>query len=102
MSYVAGSDDPRSLAQNELRRIGISGLRSRVRAIETIFGNWFITWIPRLLRVLTGSWPNTRSFDSPFSLPSMSHREESALLAEMLMVEMRGATNLAFSLENHS
>jgi hypothetical protein len=31
----------------------------------------------------------------------MSHQEESRLLAEMLMVEMRGATNLVFDLESH-
>jgi len=31
----------------------------------------------------------------------MSHPEESRLLAEMVMVEMRGATNLVFDLENH-
>lgn len=101
-SYVGASSDPSNLAQNELRRIGINGLKSRMRAIENIFGNWFTTWIPRLLRAITGNWPSTQTFDSPRFLPCMRHQEESALLTEMLMVEMRGATNLVFDLENHS
>lgn len=102
MSYAGDSSDPRSLAQNELRRIGLSGLKSRMRAIENIFGNWFITWIPRLLSALSGSSLSTPIGDLPNSLPSMSHQEESTLLVEMLMVEMRGSTNLVFDLENHS
>jgi hypothetical protein len=101
-SYVGASNDPSSLAQNELRRIGINGLKSRMRAIETIFGNWFITWIPRLLRAITGNWPSTPIGGLHQFLPCMSHQEESRLLVEMLMVEMRGASNLTYALENHS
>lgn len=101
-SYAGGSNDPRSLAQNELRRIGMRGLKSRMHVIENIFGNWFTTWIPRLLRSITGSWPSTPTGDLPLCLPAMRRQEESALLMEMLMVEMRGATNLVYDLENHS
>jgi len=101
-SYAGDSNDPRSLAQNELRRIGMRGLKSRMHVIENTFGNWFTTWIPRLLHAITGSYPNTPTGDSPKFLPPMRPREESNLLAEMLMVEMRGASNLVFDLENHS
>lgn len=101
-SYAGGSEDPRSLAQNELRRIGINGLRSRMQRIENIFGSWFTTWIQRLLLAISGNSRSMPIGDLQSLIPSMWHPEESRLLVEMMMVEMRGSANLVLDLESHS
>lgn len=101
MSSVEDSSGRRNLAQNELRRMALSGLRSRTRAIESIFGNWFITWIPRLQLALTGNWPSMPTSGLAIPIPCMTHQEDLTLFSEMLMVAMSGSRNLALDLENH-
>lgn len=89
-------------AELELGRLLISGLRSRVQRIESHFGNFVMSWIPKLLLAHSGSSQSMQTGDLPRSLPSMSHHEDLSLLGEMLMVEMSGYNQLVSDWANHS
>ena len=89
-------------AEEAMAELVISGLRSRVRAIESRFGIWSMNWIQRAQHVLSPNFKSTATGNLLLCLPSMLHQTESVSPAEMLTEEMIGYNNLVLEVEMHS
>lgn len=89
-------------AELEIARLIRSGLRLRVRRIETSFGNWFMCWIPKVQRALSDSCRNTVTGNSLLLLPHMHRQPELNSMTALLMEDLIGYNNLAWEVDNHS
>nr|UQB76455.1 replication associated protein [Flumine genomovirus 6] len=101
-SSVEDSVVQRGRAEEEMGRLYLAGLRSRVQAVETSFGNWCTAWIPRVQLALSRRSPSTPTGNLLLTLPVMSHHWELNSLAETWTEEMTGYHNLVWEVENHS
>lgn len=103
MFAFRASTDPESVrAEEAMAELVTSGLRSRVRAIESRFGIWSMNWIQRARLVLSPNFKSTVTGSSLLCLPSMVPQTESVSPEEMLMDEMIGYRNLVLQVERHS
>lgn len=87
-------------AEGEVRRLILSGLSLRVRRIERSFGDFCLSWIRKLLPVLSRHSASSPTGNLLQTLPPMSIHEEWSSSVETLTEEMIGYNNLVLDLEN--
>jgi hypothetical protein len=92
-----------SIDRVQLRSLGLlkNGLELRLRAIESRFGIWYMSWILRVRLVVTPNFRSTVTGSSLSSLPSMSTHRGLRSLEETLTGEMTGYNSLVLDWENH-
>jgi len=99
--FAGDWEDQTWLAEVQMAKLMRSGRRSRLRRIETSFGNWCIDWILRLLRVHSRSSKSTQTGN--FDLWNQSTRIQAGFrsLEEILMEDLIGLDNLASAEMSH-
>ena len=89
-------------AEWSLMELTLNGLEPRRLGIETSFGTWCKSWIPRMLLTLIRHSASTTTEDLQLTLPSMSPLPTLSSLEKTLMTEMTGEDSLISNQKDYS